>query len=147
MLAVATAVSQSAPEPSNPVRPVTSAQADEEIKALELKLANLIVHADWDEYEKLLGPDYTRVAYNGMFEDKKATMSSFRNGPRQYVVMEPEDLRVRTYGETAVLQGKLTISVRESGRLSSKVERFTQVFVKRDGRWFLTAEQETAVGK
>jgi len=144
----ATAIAQSAAPQPVPARAGVNTLPEDEIKALELKLADLIVHGDWDEYEKRLMPDFTRITYDGKQpENKEATMSSLRSGPRKIVVMEPEDLRVHTYGETAILQGKVTISVRESGRLSTKIERFTEVFVKQDGQWYLAAEQETLLGK
>jgi len=147
ILASIAAIAQSAPPQPAAAGPGGVAQADEEIKALEAKLVNLIVHGDWDEYEKLLVTDYTGIAYNGKLENKEATMSSFRDGPRKIIVLEPEDLRVRTYGETAILQGQLTIWARESGRVGTKIERFTEVFVRRDGQWRLAAEQETPTGK
>ena len=147
VLATATAMGQAAPAQPTPTHSVVNAQTEEEIKALETKLANLIVHDAWDEYEKLLAPDYAGVTYDGKLENKEATMASLRSGRRKIVVMEPEDLRVRTYGETAVLQGLLTVWARESGRVSTKVERFTEVFVKQDGQWLLAAAQETAAAK
>ena len=147
ILATAAAMAQATPAPPTPARPVVNAQAEEEIKALEAKLANLILHDAWDEYEKLLVSDYAGIAYDGKLESREATMSNFRSGRRKIVVLEPEDLRVRTYGETAVLQGLLTIWARESGRLSTKIERFTEVFVKQDGQWLLAARQGTAAPK
>jgi ketosteroid isomerase-like protein len=137
-----TAIAQS-PAP----RSEAPASAEEEIKTLELKLADLIVHGQWDEYEKHLTSDYTHVATNGTLETKDETMAGFRKGPRTIIVMEPEELHARTYGQTAILQGKTTISWREAGRLSTKVERSTQVFVKQEGQWLLATEHETMLGK
>ena len=57
--------------------------------------------------------------------------------------MEPENLRVRTYGDSAILQGERTTSVREAGRVSSNKVRFTEVFVERDEAWYMAAEHET----
>ena len=147
ILATATVIAQSAPAQPTPARLVVNAQAEEEIKALEAKVADLIVHGDWDQYEKLLVSDYAGITYDGKLENREVMMSSLRSGPRKIIVMEPEDLRVRTYGETAVLQGQLTISARESGRVSTKVERFTEVFVRQNGQWYLAARQETATAK
>jgi ketosteroid isomerase-like protein len=123
------------------------ASAEDELKSLELKLADLIVRGDWDEYEKYLAADYTRVAGDGKLENRDEVMSNFRKGPRKIIVMEPEDLRVRIYGDAAVMQGHVTTSVRESGHVNTRNERFTGVFVRQDGQWRMAAEHETAVGK
>jgi len=118
-----------------------------EIKTLELRLSDLVVHGNWDEYEKHLAPDYTRIASHGKLLNKEDVMADFRTGPRKIIVMEPEELQIRIHEGDAILQGQLTTSVRESGRVTTRVERFTHVFVKKDGEWLLAAEQETTIGK
>ena len=130
-----------------PMRANGSASVEEELKTLELKLADLIIRGDWDEYEKHLAADYTRVAADAKLENKDEVMSAFRKGPRKIIVMEPEDLRVVIYGEAAVMQGHVTTSVRESGHVNTRNERFTEVFVRQDGQWRMAAEQETSMGK
>jgi hypothetical protein len=136
----------------DPARPASAqaqgnANVEEELKAVELKLANLTIHGDWDEYEKYLAADYTRIKADGKLESKGEVMSDFRKGPRKIIVIEPEDLRVRFYGEAAVMVGHVTTSVRESGRVNTRNERFTELFVKQGGQWSLAAEQETGMGK
>ena|SRR5271157_1501356 len=123
------------------------ANVEEELKTFEVKLADLIVRGDWDEYEKHLAADYTRVAADGKLENKGEVMSAFRKGPRKIIVMEPEDLHLVIYGEAAVMQGHVTTSVRESGHVNTRNERFTEVFVRQDGQWRMAAEHETAMGK
>ena len=75
--------------------------AEGEIKALELKLAELIVHADWDEYEKHLASDYPHTRDNGHVENKDDALASLRDVKRKIIVMEmePADLAIRIYGE------------------------------------------------
>lgn len=124
-----------------------NSNSEETIKALELKLAQWIVQGNWDEYEKQLMSDFTRISADGKFADKKSVLSEFREGPRKIIVMEPEELHIRIYGDSAILQGRLTTSVRDAGRLSTRKERFTEVFVKQDGQWLLASEQETSMGK
>jgi len=139
--------SAQSPTQTEPQGSSSAASVADEIKALELKSDKLIVTADWDEYEKLLTFDFTRILYDGKLENKKETMASFRGGPRKLIVIEPDDLQVRTYGEIAVLQGRSTIWVQESGHLNTKIERYTELFVKQDGQWKLAVQQQTTVGK
>src|ERR1700682_2013770 len=92
--------------------------AEAEIKALELKLAELIVRADWDEYEKHLASDYLHTRDNGHVESKDEALASLRDIKRKIIVMEmePADLAVRSYGDAAVSNAEFTTSVRESGQ-------------------------------
>lgn len=142
LLAITATRAQSAPVPAATVDH-NSSTTGEEIKSLERKLADMIVHADWTEYEKHLGADFTRIGDDGEFQNKEQLLSSFKAGTRKILVMEPEDLQVRSYGETAILQGQLTVWVREAGRVSSRHERFTEVFMMQQGELYLMAEQET----
>jgi hypothetical protein len=123
--------------------------AEGEIKALEMKLAELIVHGDWDEYEKHLASDYLHTRDNGHAESKDEALASLRDVKRKIIVMEmePADLAIRIYGETAVSNAEFTTSVRESGQIKTRRTRQTDVFVKRDGQWYLIAEQGTTIGK
>jgi ketosteroid isomerase-like protein len=61
--------------------------------------------------------------------------------------MEPADLAIRISGDTAVSNAEFTIRVRENGQVKSRRSRQTDVFVKRDGQWYLIAEQATTIGK
>jgi len=123
--------------------------AEAEIKALELKLPELIVQADWDEYAKHLASDYLHTRDNGQVENKEETMAALRDLKRKIIVMEmePGDLLIHIYGDTAIGSAKFTIRVREAGQVKSRLTRQTDVFVKRDGQWILEAEQSTVVGK
>lgn len=123
--------------------------AEGEIKALELKLAGLILRGDWDEYAKYLAPDYLHTRYNGHVESKDEALASLRDVKRKVIVMEmePADLAIRIYGDTALANAEFTVTVRDSGQVKSRRTRLTDVFVKRDGQWCLVAGQETPIGK
>jgi ketosteroid isomerase-like protein len=123
--------------------------AEGEIKALELKLAALIVRGDWDEYAQHLAPDYLHTRDNGHVELRDEALASLRDVRRKIIVMEmePADLAIRIYGETALSNAEFTISVRESGQVKTRRTRITDVFVKRDGQWYLIAGQGTTIGK
>ncbi|MGA3106145.1 MAG: nuclear transport factor 2 family protein [Terriglobales bacterium] len=130
-------------------RPDATPSAESEIKALELRLPELIVQADWDEYAKHLASDFLHTRDNGQVENKEETMAALRDLKRKIIVMEmePADLLIHTYGDTAVASAKFTIRVREAGQVKSRVTRQTDVFVKRDGQWLMVAEQVTDIGK
>jgi hypothetical protein len=123
--------------------------AEGEIKALALRLAGLIVHGDWDEYEKHLASDYLHTRDNGHVESKDEALASLRDVKRKIIVMEmePADLAIRIYGDTAVSNAEFTTSIRESGQVKTRRTRQTDVFAKRDGQWYLIAEQGTMIGK
>jgi len=145
LLALSLALSAQQPGAHADANPV----AEGEIKALELKLAELIVHGGWDEYAKHLASDYLHTRDNGHVESKDEALASLRDVKRKIIVveMEPADLAIRIYGDTAVSNAEFTTSLRESGQVKTRRTRQTDVFVKRDGQWYLITEQGTMIGK
>ncbi len=131
------------------VRADANPSADSEIKALELKLSDLVVRGEWDEYAKHLAPDYLHTRDNGQVEGKDEALASLRDVKRKiiFVEAEPADFTIHNYGDTAVSNAQLTVTVRDSGQVKTRVSRQTQVFVKRDGLWLLVAGQDTTIGK
>ncbi len=140
-------VALTAQQPSG--RADADSAAEAEIKALELRLAELIVRGAWDEYAKNLAPDYLHTRENGHVENKDEALAGLRDVQRKIIVMEiePASLATRIYGGTAVSNAEFTITVRESGQVKSRRTRMTDVFVKRDGQWWLVAEQGTVIVK
>jgi hypothetical protein len=112
------------------------AAAEAEIKALELHLAKLLVSREFDEYERYLAADYTRINANGVVETREQVLAGFRASTGEFS-MQPTDLVVNIYGDTAILTGTLTVATAQSSRVS----RFRKVFIRRDGRWFLVSLQ------
>jgi hypothetical protein len=131
------------------VRADTTPAAEAEIKSLELKLAEWIVHGQWDEYGSHLAADFVHTSYNGHVEGKEDALAALRDEHHKIIVMElePADQVVRVYGDTAISNAEFTISVRESGQLKPRRVRLTHGYVRREGQWYLVAEQSTAIGK
>jgi ketosteroid isomerase-like protein len=127
----------------------TNPAAEGEIKSLETKFAELIVHGDWDEYASHLASGYIHTRENGQIESKDEALASLRDIKRKIIVMEmePASLAIRIYGDTAVANAEFTITVRESGQVKGRRTRLTDVFLKRVGQWWLVAEQGVAIGK
>src|ERR1035437_9800140 len=85
-LLLAVSVSLTAQQPG--VHADANPAAEAEIKALELKLAELIVQGNWDEYAKHLASDYLHTRDNGHVEGKDEALASLRDVKRKVIVME-----------------------------------------------------------
>jgi len=56
-------------------------------------------------------------------------------------------LRVKVYGKTAVVTGRFVAKGQSKGKPFTFTERYTGVFVKRDGRWQLVAEHANEIAQ
>jgi ketosteroid isomerase-like protein len=129
------------------MRADSSSGGEDEVKKLELDLAQMVVHGDWDEYARHLMDDFERTSGSGATEDKAAAMAQLRSGSEKILDLAPEELKVRVYGDTAILTGHFTLVQRRNGRVDTFFARQTDVFLKRGGRWLLAASHSTSVAK
>lgn len=120
-----------------------SAREAERVRAAELKRFEVTTRGDLDELARLLADDLTYTHSTGVIETKAQFLDALRSGKVRYERIEPEELQVRAYGTTAVITGKAQVSVVSDGQPKSIVLRFTDVWVKRGGRWQMVAWQST----
>ena len=80
-----------------------------------------------DEWE-IVGPD-------GRMGGKVCFLDHVRSGRLTHHTMTSEDVRIRVYGETAVLIARGVSAGVFDGRPFEEVERQSNVFVKREGAW------------
>src|SRR5262249_20290552 len=116
-----------------------SIQVEKEVKDLEFHLAALLMAGDFDTYATFLADDYTRIDERGQVQTREGVLRQFRTthgtGP-----MEPTDLVVRAYGDTAILTGILRFKLHD-GTGPERRDRFRKVFIRRGGRWYLVSLQ------
>jgi ketosteroid isomerase-like protein len=88
----------------------------------------------------------TRTRAEWLAEDRPAPGDAPRPGRTKYDAFEVDDLRVRVYGDTAVVTGRSTPRGRDArGQEMHGRYRFLRVWVKRDGRWQVVAFQGTRI--
>jgi quercetin dioxygenase-like cupin family protein/ketosteroid isomerase-like protein len=108
-------------------------------------MADAIVKGDMATFNRIVAPDWILTAPNGMVQTREEAMADLRSGALKFESMVPSDLKVRVYGDTAVVTGRTTDKVSYKGTDLSGDYRFTDVFVNRDGRWQLVSTQVTRV--
>ena len=73
-------------------------------------------------------------------------MSFTKSGAVEVKSLRSEGVRVRAFGETAVVTGMWVSVDRRAGReFAERRIRYILVFVRRGGRWQIVAEQRTGV--
>jgi ketosteroid isomerase-like protein len=117
------------------------------VEKLVLDLAKLMVAGKWDEYASYLSEDFVRTRANGTIEHKPQPWAEFRTGNNKLLDMIPEELQTMSYGDTAAVIGHVSILGRQNGKVTTTFSRFTDVFVQRDGHWFMIASQATPLSK
>ena len=94
--------------------------------------------------ERLMADDYSYTHSNGAVNDKAADIKETMSEETKWTDTKSDDLKVRTYGDVAVVTGRLTLT----GSTKSYVpgpRRFTEIWVSRGGRWRNVGGQTTLV--
>ncbi|MCE5232061.1 MAG: nuclear transport factor 2 family protein [Mizugakiibacter sp.] len=112
----------------------------DEIERLEHLWLSAAQAHDRATLERILADDFVDVSANGTFRSKADALAGGNTPPGSTQTLR--ELRVRIYGDCAIANG---INVVHSDIQGWTVEvPFTDVFVRRAGRWRAVSAQETA---
>jgi ketosteroid isomerase-like protein len=110
-------------------------EAEEELLKVEKEFAKTIVSNDLEGLGRLVTDDWIIIDPNGEIVDRARFFEVIKSGALTHDMMESEDLRVRVYGDSAMVTAVTRTKGKFMGQDFSTQERATDVFVKRDGRW------------
>jgi ketosteroid isomerase-like protein len=119
--------------------------AEEQLKKLETDRAAAAVKGDVATLEKQTADDYTFINLYGQMSDKSQMVNAFKTGQTKLTSNEPSDMKVRVYGNTAVITGKANVKGTIGGKDTNGQIMFTRVYLKKNGTWQSVAFQQTAV--
>ncbi len=122
-----------------------AASAEEELKKLETDRAAAVVKGDVATLEQQTSDDYTLINMNGQMSDKSQMVNAFKTGQSKLTSDELSDMKVRVYGNTAVITGKADVNGTLGGKDATGQIMFTRVYVKKGGQWQSVAFQQTRV--
>jgi hypothetical protein len=91
----------------------------------------------------MLADDFFLTNAQGITRDKAGVVALFRSGDMKVQSLESRDVVIRAEGTVAVVTGRSTAVETFRGEDRSGDQRFTRVYVKRDGRWLLWVYQLT----
>jgi uncharacterized protein (TIGR02246 family) len=107
-----------------------------------------LVRRDVATLARIWSDDYTFTNPQGRLLSKKERLANFTSRATALAGIENEgDVHVRVYGNTAVVTTRATLLGRYSGQASSGAYRSLHVWMKRDGRWQLVANQVTRIAR
>lgn len=122
-----------------------ASDTEAEVRAAESRRFAAMVRSDVGELERLLAEDVTYVHSSGQAQSREELLADLASGALRYRSIEPTISRVRVYGDVSVVNGRASVRVETDGRPMEAMLVYTDVYVRRDGRWLLAAWQSTRV--
>ena len=123
---------------------MAAGNAEQEISRLEKGMQDALLKNDTALFEKVATDDYLVINPVGIVGTKAQALAGSQN-----VKMESfsaDDVKVRVYGDAAVVTGRATIKGQlktgaDSAQDISGQYRYTRVYVKQQGQWRLASFQ------
>jgi ketosteroid isomerase-like protein len=116
---------------------------EEELLKLEEQFAEAIVKNDPDAIERFVTDEWVIINADGGIIDKERFLAVIRSGTLTHEVMEPDDIRLRVYGDSAVVSALTRTKGNFMGQEFSTHERATDFFVRLNGKWRCALTQLT----
>jgi ketosteroid isomerase-like protein len=124
------------------------AQSQEAVKRTIIDLEHTINEAtrtkDHAALERIYADDYYCVHSNGAAMNKAAELAKNMSKKNAWTDFVLDDVVVRVFGDVGILTGRLTLKGVAKG-FKPGARRFTDIFIRRDGRWQLLNCQTTLV--
>ena len=118
-------------------------KAESEIRQLENRRIQAMLKVDTEALNRLLADDLTYTHSSGQVDTKSQLIDSLKSGERKYLMIEPQDVKVRLYGAAAIVTGRAKLKTVSKGQESNFQVQFTDVYAKRKGRWQMVAWQSS----
>ena len=123
------------PNSNQPMAGSTASGEDEKaLIQLEQDWGAATLKKDAAVVEKFLADDFVSN-WGGRTLNKRQVLAEMKNNPAKIESAVGSDMRVMVFGGTALVHGLYSEKSTTAGKDSSQKWRWTEVYVKRDGRW------------
>jgi ketosteroid isomerase-like protein len=107
-----------------------------EVERTERELVAAIARGDLTTYDRIVADDYVAYTTSGEESTKPEILASYRTGARRYMSLSISDVKVRVFGETAILSARTSgTRVENGGKPEPNTVRYFRVFTRRGGVW------------
>jgi ketosteroid isomerase-like protein len=120
---------------------------EQQIKDLEKQWNDATLKHDAEALGRILADDVVDISGTGQVSTKAQDLADLKSGEPKLESSSVEDMKVRVFGNVAVVNGHYTEKGTYKGKDISGEGRFTDVFVKRQGRWQCVSTQGTRITK
>jgi ketosteroid isomerase-like protein len=106
-----------------------------EIETLEMQWRQAEISNDVGQMDHLLADDYIGISANGTVETKAQELAQRKAGTVKINQLELTDLKVRVYGDTAVVTSRAELQGTNGQSNIGGNYRYTRVYNRRLGQW------------
>ena len=117
----------------------------QELQRIEQELAATWKKGDCSAWGAMLAPEWSVIDLTGAVITKAEALQMCKALRAPIETLKIEELSVRAFGDAAVVTGRTTATT-GGAKSATLILRFTDVFIRRAGRWQVVASQATQLG-
>lgn len=123
----------------------TLGNVEQEIKSLQEESRKAALKGDASFLEKYLADDYVGIYGSGAIATKDQAIQDLKSGAIKYESIDVRETKIRTYGNTAIVDSLASLKLTRHGKPISGDFRTTFVWVNQKGNWKRVTSQTTGV--
>ena len=129
-----------------PARETRESRDIKELTRLETVWNEAHLRGDAAAADKLWAEDLFVTVPDMPVMNKEESLAMWKSGKMKFDIYRTSDLRIRVYGDSAVVTGQL-VRIRDANNKEFEDDwRFTKVYVRRRGRWVVVTWHGSHVG-
>lgn len=117
------------------------------ILKLEKEFSQAMIDGDVSWFNNTLTEDFKIVLPDGDLWNRAKYVNAWETGALDCSKSEIVELDVRVYGDTAIVIGQGDVAGTADGKPFEHTERWTDIYVKRDGKWMCVSVHVCKVDK
>lgn len=118
-------------------------KAEQEIRKVDQERVAALLRADVPMLEKFMTDDFTYTHSNGATQTKTEFLSDMKNVTWKFLGLELQDIKVRVYGDSALLTGRCHLIGMVRGKDVSFPMHFSEVYKRNGKQWQWVMYQST----
>jgi ketosteroid isomerase-like protein len=120
-------------------------EVHKEIETLEMQWRQAQLSNDVGVMDRLLADDYVGISANGIIETKSEALALRRAGTLHITSLDINDLKVRIYGDTAVVTSRADLEGASGSTNIGGKYRYTRVYNRRYGQWKIVSFEASRI--
>ena len=114
-----------------------------QVERLEMQWRDAQVNNNVATMDSLLADDYIGIGANGTVQTKQETLDRQRNRTLVITSLDLSEVKVRVYGDTAVVTSRAELKGTNGGKDMSGTYHYTRVYIKKLNQWKIVSFEVT----
>src|SRR4051794_4552310 len=113
---------------------------------IEAEIARANRECDYDDFREIEADEFIFTDAGGAVTNKQQDLATEPQCRKSAALSSVDEPRLRRYGDVAILNARNTVVGKNgAGQTVTRRNRFTDVFVRRSGKWQLVSGQSTRI--